>query len=348
MYIFHSNYRSSIPSGENLTVEDISDLIAEFSSVVKVRKNSDLLLESHINKVFTIIKVFNPFAASQIKATYEQGDMVQIHQAFPVLTLSDMIFIKRRMIPTIRVIHNYRMSCLSGNHFRNNSTCHKCTLNNYKSGIYLGCYNDNRFYSFAISVYTKLLNSFSRRIDCHYVAISKEVENYIRSLGITESKIHTIFNFTSPLKLIEESANEVVFIGRMEREKGVLKLIEVWKANPQLPKLHLVGSGHLDKVISDSIHSSHNIEFYGNCSATLVEEIALKCKVAIFLNLWSEPFGRVLVEAMSRGQYIITTAPNILSDVLQSEINGNTITPNPEVILNSFKLLISNSSQNIV
>jgi len=334
-YIFHSNYRSSIPSGENRTVEDISELIADFDSVVNVRTNSDLLVESHLNKVSAIFKVFNPFSVSQIKATYKRGDRVQIHQAFPVLTLSDMIFIKRRMIPTIRVIHNYRMSCLSGNHFRSNSTCHKCTLNNYKSGIYFGCYNNNRFYSFAISMYTKLLNSFSKRIDCNFVAISKQVEKYIRLLGIKEDKIQTIPNFTSQLKLIKESASEVVFIGRMEQEKGVLNLIDVWKANPQLPKLHLIGSGHLDKVISDSIHSSQNIEFYGICSPTQVEEIALKCKVAIFLNLWPEPFGRVLVEAMSRGQYIITTAPSILSDRLQPEINGDIVTPIPEVILKS-------------
>lgn len=332
-YIFHSNYRSSIPSGENRTVEDVSDLIAEFDSVVNVRTNSDLLVESLINRVFTIVRVFNPFAASQIKATYKQGDLVQIHQAFPVLTLSDMIFIKKRMIPTLRIIHNYRMSCLSGNHFRNNLTCHKCTPRNFTSGIYLGCYNNNRFYSFVISMYTKLLNSFLNRIECNFIAISKEVEKYLRSLGIKDEKLQTISNFTSPLKSIEESASEVVFIGRMEQEKGVLNLIDVWKANPQLPKLHLIGSGHLDKVISDSIQSSENIVFYGICSATRVEEIALKCKVAIFLNLWSEPFGRVLIEAMSRGQYIITTAPNILSDKLQPEINGDIITPNPEVIL---------------
>lgn len=339
-FIFHSEYRSSIPSGENRTVSEISDLIAELHKVVVIRKNSDLLVQSFANKVFTIIKVFNPFAASQIKETYSQGDSIQIHQAFPLLTLSDMIFIKRKMIPTFRVIHNYRMSCLSGNHFRNDLSCHKCALNSYKSGIYLGCYNNNRFYSFAISVYTKILNLFSKKIDCKFVAISLEIENYIRSLGISENRIHTISNFTSSLKLIEESASEVVFIGRMEREKGVMNVIDVWKANPQLPKLHLVGSGHLDREINNAIHSNQNIEFHGLCSAMQVEDIALKCKVAIFLNLWSEPFGRVLVEALSRGQYIITTAPNILSDMLHPESNGSIITPKPEDILEAVELAL--------
>ncbi len=340
VFIYHAEYRSSIPSGENRTVSDIADLISEFENVFVIKKSSDLLVQSFINKVLTIIRVFNPFAPSQIKKVYKPGDYVQIHQAFPVFTLSEMIFVKRRKIPTFRVIHNYRMSCLSGNHFRNGSSCHKCKFQSYNSGIYFGCYNNNKFYSFAISIYTRLLNSFSEKIECNFVAISTEIENYIRTIGISENRIHTILNFTSPLKLIAKSAKEVVFIGRMEQEKGVLNLVNVWKSNPQLPNLHLIGSGFLDKIITNSIQSNQNIKFHGHCSAMRVEEIASNCKVAIFLNLWAEPFGRVLVEAMSRGQYIITTAPNILSEMLDPKNNGNIITPNPEEILEAVQLAL--------
>ena len=53
-----------------------------------------------------------------------------------------------------------------------------------------------------------------------------------------------------------------------------------------------------------------------------IELIARNCKIALIPTKWAEPFGKVFVEALSRGQFIISTNYGIAKNVIEDGLNG--------------------------
>lgn len=122
-----------------------------------------------------------------------------------------------------------------------------------------------------------------------------------------------------------EKANDVLFVGRFNKVKGIEYLIEGWNnvKNKRGGLLHLVGNGDLIEKIDIPkdviIHPFSNQEYLSN--------LALKCKAFILPSIF-EPWGVVVHEFAAAG------LPLIVSDVcgssphlLINNFNGYTIKP---------------------
>lgn len=57
--------------------------------------------------------------------------------------------------------------------------------------------------------------------------------------------------------------NQFVYAGRLEFNKGILSLIEMWKQLPENYTLHIYGSGTLEKRVRKEIDGVKNISFMG-------------------------------------------------------------------------------------
>jgi glycosyltransferase involved in cell wall biosynthesis len=141
-------------------------------------------------------------------------------------------------------------------------------------------------------------------------------------MGVAPEKIWLIPNGIGPLPRINENAKEILLVSRLEPEKGISLAIETWQEYSELPKLNIVGTGSLYDYVSKSTAQLANVEFHGALNAAEVESVAAKCQTLLAPLSWQEPFGRTLVEALSRGQAIVATRKGIASFIVQEDVNG--------------------------
>lgn len=109
-----------------------------------------------------------------------------------------------------------------------------------------------------------------------------------------------------PSKIVRDE-NNVLYVGRLEKRKGVYQLIDSFyylrQINPQAT-LDIAGGGPLLKKLQARVIElglSGAVTFHGFVSGAEKRKLMAKCGVFTSLALYGESFGIVLVEAMALG-----------------------------------------------
>lgn len=100
-----------------------------------------------------------------------------------------------------------------------------------------------------------------------------------------------------------------LFVGRLEKEKGLLELIEVFKSVSEgctSCVLAIVGDGSLSGQVNIAAGENENIVVLGRLSGNAVYEVMSICDVFV-LPSYFEPWGLVINEAMAAGLPVIAS-----------------------------------------
>lgn len=127
--------------------------------------------------------------------------------------------------------------------------------------------------------------------------------------------------------------NIVLFIGRLEKRKGVKYLLEAFQLysqdNPDA-KLIIAGDGperEKLELLADDL-KIHNIEFLGFISEELKLELLHKANLMCSPAVYGESFGIVLLEAMASGTMVVAGNNSGYTDLMQGM--GSISVVNPE------------------
>ena len=180
----------------------------------------------------------------------------------------------------------------------------------------------------------KAYESFIRKINFRFIAVSQAVASYWEKQGIPSDRIHVMHNpydgeLDSEILAHAEQpstrAKKIVFLGRVEKAKGVDHLIVAFKKVigivPEL-SLTIIGDGDAyDDMVrfSASLDLAEKIQFLGyryNAKNQLREYDILVLPSA------QEGFGRVLIEAMAIGVAVIATRVGGMSEIITDHWNG--------------------------
>lgn len=172
----------------------------------------------------------------------------------------------------------------------------------------------NKSFEKAIIPYTK---SILKYLD-HLTAVSEPAASYVRK--ITRRHVQIIPNGINldkfdPLKVnkykdFNDSLSTIVYIGRLEKRKGVGYLLRAYrslvKTYPEV-RLLIAGDGPKRKTLQNYVsnYKLPNVYFLGFVSDE--EKLQLLKRADVFTSpaLYGESFGIVLLEAMSMGAPIV-------------------------------------------
>lgn len=146
-------------------------------------------------------------------------------------------------------------------------------------------------------------------------AVSDAAAGYVKTL--TKEQLQIIPNGIDLTKYTPNkghkvsSAPTILFIGRLEKRKGVRYLLEAFEIYAQSnPAAHLViaGNGPEREKLEDYVKSSGipNVEFLGYVSEEQKQELFEKADLFCSPAPFGESFGIVLLEAMAKG--VVTLA----------------------------------------
>ena len=148
----------------------------------------------------------------------------------------------------------------------------------------------------------------------------------------------------------ENKENLISFVGRLDKEKNVIALLEIFKkANVSKDwKLQIIGDGNeknnLEKFVEEN-QLQERVIFYGTKTSDEILELLRKSKIFGFTSL-KEAFGNVLVEAIFCGNVVISYDCNYgPSDIINENIGFLINLNNQKAFKTALEKLINDKSR---
>jgi len=176
--------------------------------------------------------------------------------------------------------------------------------------------------------------------------ISKEAEDHYRKFGFKVHRVPNAIDITSLPKSEERLyEKQVIFAGRLSKEKGILDVIEMSTKLPKEIHLLILGSGPEEEKVKEITKVKHNIHFLGYAQKERTISLIRGSDVLIQPSL-VEGVSSTLLEAMACKTAIVATNVGGNTELLENGNNGIVIEPNsPQKILDGITELFSNKEK---
>lgn len=191
----------------------------------------------------------------------------------------------------------------------------------------------------------------------HVISISRSVESHVlKKLKIPSNRSHLLFNAIPQRELkktLKKEQINILFIGRLEKQKSLNTLIRAIKNNidKNLEKnisLNIVGDGSLridlEKLVIE-LELSTKINFLGEKKD--VDQYYEKADIFILPSIW-EGFGIVILEAFRAKIAVIASNIEGPAELIKNNYNGLLFEPKNVVELtDKIQFLIDNKNERI-
>jgi glycosyltransferase involved in cell wall biosynthesis len=256
----------------------------------------------------------------------QHHDVIHVQNFFPLVSPSVYYAAHAEGVPVVQAVRNYRFLCANSFLYRDGKVCELCLKKTVKvDAVQHKCYRKNRAAS-TTAASMHLLHSLLptwNRID-KFVAVSEFVKQKMIEGGFAEEKITVKPNFVYPDPGVSlEKEDYIVYVGRLEAEKGIQHLLEAIKIMKSPVKLKIVGEGTLKSDVLSQIQGT-NIEYLGKKTLLETYDIIGKAKALVIPSLWHEPFGRVVVEAYAKGTSVIGSRMGGIPELIEDGVTGYT------------------------
>ncbi len=253
-----------------------------------------------------------------------QPDIAHIHNIYHQISPSILPEIKKRGIPIIMTVHDYKLICPNYLLLSHGKEWNNAAPDRYWQFIKDKGFKNSFWKSLLVvleTIFHQWLDIYDRHIDCYIVPSEFTRKKLIRN-GMKEEKIVVLPHFFSMEDWNEKGAVKlpekyVLHFGRLSREKGVNALIKIFKSMPEV-SLYLAGT------IEDGLEipSHSNVRYAGFLRP---RELARYIKNSLFVVSASrlpETFGLVALEAMQNGKPFVGYDAGAYGEVVGDNATG--------------------------
>lgn len=273
----------------------------------------------------------------------EKIDIAHLHIYYGKITSSILSELKKRKIPTIQTLHEYKLVCPAYTLEYKGNVCEKCLNSSKLSCITQKCKNDSliqstaRYLEYKVS---RLLGDI-KNID-KFISVSEFHRRKMIEGGISESKITTIHNFVDTQEINPSYSSEgyALYFGRVEALKGIKTLIDA--AAITGTKLMIAGTGSdIDSFKSYAQSKSlDNVIFCGFKSGDELRTLIKNSCYVVVPSEWYENCPMTVLEAKAYGKPVIGAAIGGIPELINHNIDGYIFEPkNTEALAELMKLL---------
>jgi glycosyltransferase involved in cell wall biosynthesis len=273
------------------------------------------------------LSVWNVLGAAKVKKTIRefQPDVIHIHNWHFGIGPIVIRVAKKRNIPVVLTMHNYRLICPSAVLLSNG----KVFLDSMKAAfpwkaVWQKVYRNSRIQTFWLAFviwFHKKIGTW-KMVDKYIVLAEFEKGLFVNStLGVPAEKIIVKPNFAHKPEVKEgQKGNHFLFIGRLSKEKGINVLLEAFKGTDY--ELHIGGKGPLLKEVQKAATEYRNIKYLGYLDKKGVQQAMYECTALVFPSIWYEGLPMTLIEAFALGKSIMVTKMGVMEIVIKHQYNG--------------------------
>jgi glycosyltransferase involved in cell wall biosynthesis len=181
---------------------------------------------------------------------------------------------------------------------------------------------------------------------------SKDSFSYYSNQGHHPHYIPNAIEIDSlPLDINQKYEKQIIFVGRLSKEKGIESLIRLCKIIPKTIHLVIVGSGPLENEVKKTAKDNSNIDFLGYLPKNEVIPL-IRGSFALIQPSLAEGISTTMLEAMACGIPIIASNVGGNKELIINNVNGFLVNPeaideiNEKIInLSENKILVKNFGQ---
>lgn len=258
-------------------------------------------------------------------------DIVHLNNIAHQISPSIIHEFKKRRIPVVMSIRDYKLVCPSYTMLSNGKVCEDCKGGRYYRATLNRCHKG----SFSNSLLLSTEMTFHKIIKIYglvdvFISTTYFLKNKIEEMGF-KGDIEVLPNFVNfddyPEPVYGWKEPVAVYFGRLSSEKGLITLIEAFKGLDL--GLDIIGDGPereslLNKVKTEGIS---NIRFYPHQDRSKLMEKVSRSMFVIFPSEWYEPFGRTALESFALGKPVIGARIGGIPEMVKDNLTGYLFEP---------------------
>ncbi len=293
-------------------------------------------------------------------------DIVHMHDIHRQMSPSILYEIKKRGIPTVMTLHNYKMICPSFIMMFNNKPCEACDKGAYYNAAKLRCAKGSFLRSAQLSMelylHHKILDAY-RHVDV-FIAPSMFLKQKHEQMGFHKKMMHLPYpldvnefdNVNTDVTTDKDNDHiTFVYFGRLEPEKGLYTLFESIKSlsHNQLNKkaaFNIVGDGPIkDELIEMARNSGlDNVKFLGFLKGENLFAEINKSDVVIIPSEWYENYPVSVMEAFALGRPVIGARIGGIPEMVKDNETGLTFeSGNSDELCEKIKYVLDNPDKSV-
>lgn len=287
----------------------------------------------------------NPVSLFKIQKKINEfkPDIIHVHNTFPLLSPS-IFYAFCSKSAFVLTLHNYRLQCPAAIPMRDGKVCTKCIdSKSVMPSILFGCYRGSRIATIPLATKVflhRILGTWKKKVDA-FIALSLFQKNLMIDGGLPRQKVFVkpnFYNGNPSIVPFQDRSIDVLFVGRLSQEKGLLTLIKAWKKwGNHAPNLSIVGEGPLYETIKEEIIGLP-IKLTGQLKPKDTEKAISHAKLVVLPSEWFEGFPMVIREAFAYGTAAAVSKIGPLPNIVESGVSGVNFEPgNPNSLLFELK-----------
>lgn len=325
--VVHNRYRSGTPSGENLVVDnDIEQLrSAGVDVLTHVRSSDEIDRMSPTGKALVPLRpIWSPTDVRAVRRTIarHQPDVLALHNPTPLVSMGVVRAAADLGVPTVQTVHNHRHTCVKGTYLRDGHDCRDCLGHRFPwPAVLHGCYRDSRLQSLPMAT-AQAVHRGTRDLVATFIALNPDIRAALVEAGVPESRVAVKPNTVPDPGPAGPVGGDVLFVGRLSEEKGVLLLLDAWEAHPDgaWGELVVVGDGPLRSEVAARAARRTDVRVTGLLDAAGVDAAMSAARAVVVPSTWTEAFPMVVLEAMARGRPVLASRLGGLPEIVTDDV----------------------------
>lgn len=263
-----------------------------------------------------------------------QIDIVHVHNTWPLISPSVYYAAFHSNIPVVQTIHNFRMICPGATLYHDGKICEDSLNNGLRSSLKLKIYKGSFIQTLISAITLKIHRLLGTYRDVNYIFLTEfnkekilELNNKGRTI-INKRKTFIKPNFVNSVvnsEIIPFNArkNQFIFVGRLDKLKGIRLLLESWKGISE-SDLIICGSGPEAEWCNDYIldNGLSNVKMMGLVSNDVALHMIAESKALILPTQWYEGFPMTIVESMACGTPVIGSNIGNVGNLIEDGVTG--------------------------
>ncbi|NCD72279.1 glycosyltransferase family 4 protein [Mucilaginibacter agri] len=332
---FPSEYSEYFIENINYKTLDKSSLKAGIKAVKKSIYSTEA--QQNLEKLLSVVKI----------------DFAHVNVIHHYITPIVLKVLKDKGIPIIWTLHEYTPICPESTFISHGVICERCFGGKFYNCVTHTCKKG----SYAASTVAALENyvhkylNYYKYVD-YYVCPSVFTYKKFKQFNFFEEKLvqlyhgydYSIIDKLPKVMPLGDSERYIVFVGRLEKIKGIQTLIKAMEKLPEI-RLKIIGSGTLEKELKTLVSENglKHVTLLGKKSQHETLEIISKADFLVCPSEWYEVLGFTAVEAMALSKPVVGSAIGALPEMVIDERTGFLFEPgNFEELATKIELLYNN------